>query len=406
MSKNTYSVTELNKYIERLFQDDFLLANLTITGEVSNCKYNHTGHIYFTLKDDQSSISCVMFNGNRLKGLKFNMKDGDQVTIKGYCGIYAAAGKYQVYARSIELAGVGDLYLRFEALKQELEEAGMFADMYKKPIPQFATKVGIVTAPTGAAVRDIIRVSQNRNPYVQLYLYPAQVQGEAATESICRGLRALDQMGLDVIICGRGGGSIEDLWAFNEAAVARCIFNCNTPVISAVGHETDFTIADFVADKRAATPTHAAELANFDYAEFMDRLSRYSDRMNMSLDNRINNYTEKLVSYRRQLNTLRPENKIRQNEERLKTLKASLLQAMSTAISSRENKLAVMSGRLEATSPLKKLSAGFGYVAGAEGQRIESVQQVQTGDTIITRLLDGQILSTITEITNNNLNGD
>ena len=238
MNKNVYSVSQINTYIERMFSDDFMLGNLSLSGEVSNCKYNHTGHIYFTLKDDKSSISCVMFAGKRAKGLKFNMKDGDQIVVTGYVGIYAAAGRYQVYANEIELAGVGDLYQRFEALKQELEESGMFDAMYKKPLPSHAMRIGIITAPTGAAVHDIIRVSKTRNPFVELILYPAQVQGEGAVPSIISGINCLDELNLDVIILGRGGGSIEDLWAFNEEPVARAIFKANTPIISAVGHET------------------------------------------------------------------------------------------------------------------------------------------------------------------------
>ena len=195
MNKNIYSVSQVNTYIERMFADDFMLGNLSLSGEVSNCKYNHTGHIYFTLKDEKSAISCVMFAGKRAKGLKFPMKDGDQVVVTGYVGIYAATGRYQVYASTIELSGVGDLYQRFEALKQELEESGMFDAMYKKPLPTHAMKIGIVTASTGAAVHDIIRVSKTRNPYVQLILYPAQVQGEGAAATIVSGINCLDQMG-------------------------------------------------------------------------------------------------------------------------------------------------------------------------------------------------------------------
>ena len=278
MNKNVYSVSEVNTYIERMFKDDFMLGNLSLSGEVSNCKYNHTGHIYFTLKDDGAAISCVMFAGKRAKGLKFQMKDGDQIVVTGYVGVYKPYGTYQVYANEIELAGVGDLFAKFEALKAELEETGMFDAMYKKPLPTHAMKIGVVTAPTGAAVHDIIRVSKSRNPYVQIVLYPAQVQGEAAAPSIVAGIQCLDEMGLDVIIVGRGGGSIEDLWAFNEEIVAKAIFHATTPIISAVGHETDFTIADFVADRRAATPSQAAEYANFVYTDFANEIKIESQK--------------------------------------------------------------------------------------------------------------------------------
>ena len=249
MMKNIYSVGQVNTYIKNMFAQDFMLNRISIKGEVSNCKYHTSGHIYFTLKDAAGTISAIMFAGNR-RGLKFTMKEGDKVIVTGSVEVYERDGKYQLYAREIELDGEGNLYLKFEALKQELEEMGMFAPEYKKPIPRYATRIGVVTAPTGAAVQDIRNIATRRNPYVQLILYPALVQGEGAVASIVNGIRALDQLGVDVMIVGRGGGSIEDLWAFNEEEVARAIFECETPIISAVGHETDTTIADFVADLR------------------------------------------------------------------------------------------------------------------------------------------------------------
>ena len=262
-----YSVTQVNSYIKNMFVQDFLLRRISVKGEVSNCKYHSSGHIYFTLKDSGGTLSAVMFAGQR-KGLGFRLAEGQQVVVKGTVDVYERDGRYQLYASEIELAGRGDLYVRFEKLLRELEEMGMFAAQYKRPIPRYAMSVGIVTAPTGAAIRDIINISRRRNPYVQLILYPALVQGQGARESIVNGIRTLDAMGLDVLIVGRGGGSIEDLWAFNEEEVARAIFACETPVISAVGHETDVTVADYVADLRAPTPSAAAELAVFDYARF------------------------------------------------------------------------------------------------------------------------------------------
>lgn len=398
MNKNIYSVSQVNTYIERMFADDFMLGNLSLSGEVSNCKYNHTGHIYFTLKDEKSAISCVMFAGKRAKGLKFPMKDGDQVVVSGYVGIYAATGRYQVYASEIELAGVGDLYQRFEALKQELEESGMFASMYKKPLPTHAMKIGIVTASTGAAVHDIIRVSKTRNPYVQLILYPAQVQGEGAAATIVSGINCLDQMGLDVIIVGRGGGSIEDLWAFNEEIVARAIFNASTPIISAVGHETDFTIADFVADKRAATPSQAAELANFVYDDFAGSIDRYSDKLNRALDYKLSNAMQLIENYKLRLNALRPENKIKVNEEQIKILYQRIENLMENKIARYENRLISISGRLDGLSPAKKLATGFGYVTDASGKRIDSVSQLSVGNSMVVRIKDGTIKTKVTDI--------
>ena len=250
MMGNIYSVAQVNTYIRNMFAQDFMLHHIRVRGEVSNCKYHTSGHIFFTLKDASGTIAAIMFAGNR-GGLAFRMKDGDKVIVTGSVEVYERDGKYQLYAREITREGAGDLWLRFEERKRELEEMGMFAAEYKRPVPRFATRIGIVTAATGAAIQDIRNIAARRNPYVQLFLYSALVQGEGAAADIARGIRTLDAFGVDVLIVGRGGGSIEELWAFNEVEVARAIFECETPVISAVGHETDTTIADFVADLRA-----------------------------------------------------------------------------------------------------------------------------------------------------------
>ena len=232
--KHVYTVGQVNTYIKNMFNQDFLLNRVYVKGEVSNCKYHSSGHLYFSLKDESGALSCVMFAGQRA-GLGFRMRDGQRVIVLGSVSVYERSGSYQLYAREILQDGVGQLYEAFEKLKNELEEMGMFAQEYKQPIPFYVRKLGIVTAPTGAAVQDIRNIALRRNPYVQLILYPALVQGEGAADSIVRGIQALDEMGLDVLIVGRGGGSMEDLWAFNEEKVARAIFDCRTPVISAVG---------------------------------------------------------------------------------------------------------------------------------------------------------------------------
>lgn len=264
-----------------------MLRQVSIKGEVSNCKYHTSGHIYFTIKDAGAAMNAIMFAGSRAAGLSFHMKEGDQVIVTGSVEVYEKTGAYQLYAKKIEFDGEGNLYLKFEQLKRELEEMGMFAAEYKQPIPQYAGRIGVVTAPTGAAVQDIRNVSSRRNPYVQVILYPALVQGEGAADSIVKGIQTLDAMNLDVIIVGRGGGSIEDLWAFNEEIVARAIFDCRTPIISAVGHETDWTIADFVSDRRAPTPSAAAELAVSDYRQTLERLDNLRRRMDRNLTGRI-----------------------------------------------------------------------------------------------------------------------
>ena len=279
MARNVYTVKQVNSYIKNMFTQDFMLNRIYVKGEVSNCKYHTSGHIYFSLKDESGTIACVMFAGQR-GGLSFHMREGQQIIVLGSVNVYERTGSYQLYAQEIRLDGEGTLYEKYQMLKQELEEMGMFAPEYKKAIPRYAKRIGVVTAPTGAAVRDIMNISARRNPYVQLLLYPAQVQGEGAKESIVRGIRMLETKNVDVIIVGRGGGSIEDLWAFNEEIVARAIFDCPIPVISAVGHETDTTIADYVADLRAPTPSAAAELAVFDIQDFYGNIGQYRIQMN------------------------------------------------------------------------------------------------------------------------------
>ena len=314
MMKNVYSVGQVNTYIKNMFAQDFMLQRISVKGEVSNCKYHTSGHIYFTIKDAAGTLNAVMFAGSR-KGLKFQMKEGDQVVVTGSVEVYERDGKYQIYAREIELDGAGNLYQKFEALKQELEEMGMFAAEYKQPIPPYAMKIGVVTAPTGAAVQDIRNISARRNPFVQLILYPALVQGDGAVESIVNGIHALDALGVDVMIVGRGGGSIEDLWAFNEEEVARAIFECETPVISAVGHETDWTIADFVADLRAPTPSAAAELAVFDYAAVEGRLGEIKERMFLLNMQRIQQMRKELEHAKDRLSYLSPEGQLREKRK-------------------------------------------------------------------------------------------
>ena len=305
MRQNVYSVGQVNTYIKNMFGQDYLLNRLYVKGEVSNCKYHTSGHIYFSLKDETGAIACVMFAAQR-SNMKFRLSEGQRVIVLGSVRVYERDGKYQLYASDIVLDGIGLLYERYQALKKELEEMGMFAPEYKKPIPAYCKKVGIVTASTGAAIRDIMNISRRRNPYVQLILYPALVQGEMAAPSIVKGIETLDQMGLDVIIVGRGGGSMEDLWAFNEEVVARAIFNCQTPVISAVGHETDTTIADYVADLRAPTPSAAAELAVYNIRDVLDKQENYKMRMNMAMSNRIRFLRKELENYELRVKNLSP----------------------------------------------------------------------------------------------------
>lgn len=397
MKKNIYSVGQVNTYIKNMFTQDFFLQRINVQGEVSNCKYHSSGHIYFTLKDQAGAINCIMFAGNR-KGLTFPMKDGDKVVVTGSIEVYERDGKYQLYARTISLYGEGDLYRRYEALKQELEEMGMFAEEYKQPIPKFAKKIGIVTAPTGAAIQDIRNISMRRNPYVQLILYPALVQGEGAKESIVNGIHALEQLDVDLIIVGRGGGSIEDLWAFNEEIVARAIFECRTPVISAVGHETDFTIADFVADLRAPTPSAAAELAVNDYRSVVESVSVYRQRMYRAMSTRLDFYRSRLANFSTKFGYLSPEYRLREQRQRLADAESSLQNAMEGKLKENRHRLSLYVERFTGLSPLRKLNQGFSYVADQEKRTLTSVKQVKNGDTIYISVTDGTIEAKVNSI--------
>ena len=391
-----YSVAQVNSYIKNMFAQDFLLRRLSVKGEVSNCKYHSSGHIYFTLKDSGGTLQAVMFASQR-RGLNFKLAEGQQVVVKGTVDVYERDGKYQLYASEIELSGRGDLYLRFEKLLKELEEMGMFDPQYKRPIPRFAKTVGIVTAPTGAAIRDIMNISHRRNPYVQLILYPALVQGDGAKDSIVKGIRTLDAMGLDVLIVGRGGGSIEDLWAFNEEEVARAIFACNTPVISAVGHETDVTIADYAADLRAPTPSAAAELAVFDYRQFEAARLSYQALFNQAMERKTETARSRAEQYRLRLKLHDPQRNLREQRQHLADMEENLKRAMEQRLIGERHRLALLGGRLHGASPLSKISNGYGFVTDAEGKRLSSISQAVPGEKISLRISDGRIRAQVIE---------
>ena len=373
--KNIFSVGQINRYVKNMFTQDFILQKIYVKGEVSNCKYHTSGHIYFSLKDETGVLSCVMFAGHR-RGLAFRMKDGDRVVVGGAVDVYERDGRYQLYAKEISLEGAGALYERFLALKTELEEMGMFAQEYKQPIPAFIHRLGVVTAPTGAAVQDIRNISLRRDPYLQIILYPALVQGEGAADSIVRGIHMLDQAEVDVIIVGRGGGSIEDLWAFNEEKVARAIFECRTPIISAVGHETDFTIADFVADLRAPTPSAAAELAVADFRQILQNIAGLRDRMQKAMQRMAELGRAQLMQYQMRFQYLNPEAKLRDNRQRLADLDELLRRAMKNRIAEERHMLGIYLERYRGLSPLYKLNQGYSFVSDREGYGIISTKQV------------------------------
>lgn len=366
------------------------MQKIYVKGEVSNCKYHGSGHIYFSLKDETGVLSCVMFAGHR-RGLAFRMKDGDRVVVGGAVDVYERDGRYQLYAKEISLEGAGALYERFLALKAELEDMGMFAQEYKQPIPQFVRKLGVVTAPTGAAVQDIRNISLRRNPYIQIILFPALVQGEGAADSIVRGIEMLDRVGVDVIIVGRGGGSIEDLWAFNEEKVARAIFECRTPVISAVGHETDFTIADFVSDLRAPTPSAAAELAVTDFRQTLLNMRTLQERLCQGMQRKTEYTRIRLEQYQMRLQYLNPETRLRDNRQRLADLENAMRQAMEHRLTEYRHMLGIYLERYRGLSPLYKLNQGYSFVSDRSGTGITSTKQVQTGDMVEIAVTDGVI---------------
>ncbi len=396
MTKNVYTVGQVNAYIKNMFTQDFMMNRIYVKGEVSNCKYHTSGHIYFTLMDETGALTAVMFSWNR-KGLTFPMKNGDNVIVLGSISVYERDGKYQLYAKEILLDGAGLLYQKFEALKKELEEMGMFAQEYKRSIPRYIKTLGIVTAPTGAAIRDIQNISRRRNPYVQTILYPALVQGEGAAASIVNGIHALEQLKVDVIIVGRGGGSIEDLWAFNEEIVARAIFECSIPIISAVGHETDTTIADYVADLRAPTPSAAAELAVYDWRELEQQFLAIRMELNRGISDKLELTEQRLRQYERQLKLLTPQNRLNEKRQYVVDLEEKLRMYMQQKLLQKKHQLELYAGQLEGMSPVKKLSQGYSYVSDDAGKAINDVTMVKQGDNITVHMLNGKVKAEVTE---------
>ena len=392
-----YSVAQVNSYIKNMFAQDFLLRRLSVKGEVSNCKYHSSGHIYFTLKDGGGTLQAVMFASQR-RGLNFKLAEGQQVVVKGTVDVYERDGKYQLYASEIELSGRGDLYLRFEKLLKELEEMGMFDPQYKRPIPRFAKTVGIVTAPTGAAIRDIMNISRRRNPFIQLVLYPALVQGEGAVDSIVKGIEVLDKYGVDVIIVGRGGGSMEDLWAFNDERVARAIYACETPVISAVGHEPDVTISDFVADARASTPSNAAEIAVPDQVELRRQLSDLAERMTGSETSRLQALRERVDALGRKRVLTDQLAYVQDKRMELLHLQQRLGDLANAEIARKQKTFTALAASLDAMSPLKVLGRGYAVARNEAGQVLKSSGETHIGERIHVTLGSGGLTAVVDHI--------
>lgn len=390
------TVSQLNAYVKQSFLMDAVLNDIVVEGEISGLKKHSSGHIYFSLKDESAAIRCAFFKSDAQK-LRFQPEEGMKVLARGRVTLYERDGQYQLVVSAMEPNGIGQLYKQFEQLKKKLEEEGLFAPERKKALPAFVKKIGVATSPTGAVIRDILNVATRRCPGISVVLAPVTVQGEDAPRSICAGLRALEDIPeVDVIILARGGGSIEDLWCFNSEEVARTVFACKKPVISAVGHETDFTIADFVADKRAPTPSAAAELAVFDFydaLEDVDRLERY---INENISGRINGFCAAL--HRAAGSFEDPQMLLENFVQRLDGLQRRLLGSEEMQLQREQDRLALLAGRLHALSPLAVLSRGYSVVTDTKGVALKSAKNVRVGDAVFIKLSQGCLTAEVTEV--------
>ncbi len=387
------NVTELNKYVKNFISSDPTLNNIDVVGEISGFKKHSSGHIYFTLKDEGAAVRCAFFKPYSLYADK-DLKDGLRVRVRGKVTIFERDGQYQLNIFSVEKDGVGNLHYEFELLKKKLYDEGLFDNKYKKEVPKYVKKIGVVTSPTGAVFKDIVNVATRRCPCIEILLAPVNVQGEDAPRSICTGLMALDDRpDIDVIIVGRGGGSIEDLWCFNNENVARCIFACKKPVISAVGHETDFTIADFVADLRAPTPSAAAELAVFDYYDALEDVDYFERVFLKYIDDIFYFYEQKIKDYSYSFDD--PQNIIDRYYHQLELLKLRLFDAVD--IESKENLLNNLAAKLDALSPLKVLGRGYSVIQNSGGKVIKNSSQVKIGDKLFIKLNKGEIKAEVLE---------
>lgn len=397
MALQPVSVTQLTGYIKLLLDRDEILSQTCVRGELSNYKIHSSGHHYFTLKDEGAVISCVLFRSDAMR-LRFRPESGMKVILTGRVSLFPRSGQYQLYVSHMQPDGAGDLAVAFEQLKQKLQAQGVFDAAHKKPLPRYPERVALVTSPTGAAVRDMIRILGRRWPLASVLVCPVRVQGEGAAEEIAAMLELVDAAGLaDVIITGRGGGSLEDLWAFNEEIVARAIYRCKTPVISAVGHEPDVTIADFAADVRAATPSNGAELAVCDRAELRALLEQQARRMEKAQERRLELLRQRLRRLSERPVLRSPEGSLQQKELLLELLRQRLERAAVSAVEQDQRRFAALSGRLDALSPLKVLARGYA-VATRQEQVLHSVAQLSPGEEIRLRLSDGTALCAVERI--------
>ena len=393
-----FTVTEINTYVSGLIREDFATGNeISVSGEVVQSTYHSTG-IYFSIGDSNSKLLCVALRYS-MKNIKTKIEAGKKVIVKGKIDLYLKSGQYQINVRTVEENGTGDEYAKYLELKKRLEEMGMFDSVYKRPIPKYASVIGVVTASAksgGAASGDIINAAKERNPYVQIVQYNARVQGDMAPGSIANGVRVLDEYGVDVIIVGRGGGGTTDLAAFNTEIVARAIFECNTPVISAVGHNINVSISDLVADATAITPTAAAAMAVFSYSELMQRIEQYQGKIDRQMNVRMKQYRDKIQTLEWKIEKLSPKSRLDERQKYIENVEKKLLMLMSHKIMSKRNSLDLLQQKLYGLSPLNKLSGGYAYITNQDSKPITTISEVQNQDIVKIQLRDGEMQAVVT----------
>ena len=396
--REAVTVSQLNRYIKELFSDDNILRNVIVKGEVSNLKESR-GNYYFSLKDEQAAIQCIVFTNYSGASVDLsNISDGAQIIVYGKVAVYEKGGTYAIYVSKIENSGLGEYFIKLEELKKRLSELGMFDESYKKEIPKYSRNIGVVTAENGAAIRDIFKTIKDKNPYANVVLYPSLVQGENAYKTIVDGIMELDKMDLDVIIVGRGGGSIEDLYCFNDERVAYAIFNAKTPIISAVGHEINDSISDLVADKRVATPTAAGELATFSYADFENDIENYKLTLDNIIEEKIDRLKEKLDNAKKQISFLSPRARVDRYKDNLKHIRVNLKNSISSKMQNVKSELRNYIEMLKSRDPLESISKGMAYTTNKSGKKIKSIRDVKIGTLILSRVKDGTIESQVIKI--------
>ena len=391
MKLKTLSVGEVNNYVKKLVENDFILKNLNVKGEISNLKFHSSGHIYFSLKDENSKVNCIMFKNNAVN-LDFRLEEGMKVEIKARLGVYHKEGTYQLYCENIKKAGVGELFEEFHKLKKELSEEGIFDEKYKRALPKFPKRIGIITARTGAAVRDIINVIQRRNKSLDIILYPAKVQGENAADSIIEGIRYFNnEKSVDVIILGRGGGSIEELWAFNNRELAYEIFNSRIPTVSAVGHEVDFTISDFVSDMRAPTPSAAGELVSPSLQEMINDLLNKKEFLHRAIDRKFLNAKKDVDLLYKGLKGNNPKHIIEKRIKEVNSLEEKLNFLGKRKIDKAKDELIALNSILQTLNPLNTLGRGYSVIMDKEDKVINKVSELKKNDMVKVIMKDGSV---------------